>query len=65
MENPIIPSVVKDSNDHRCDCGQLLAQLTNAGVEIKCKRCKRLTIIPWQNVTKDALEGAKKWPTEN
>ncbi|NKE73792.1 Com family DNA-binding transcriptional regulator [Nitrospiraceae bacterium HYJII51-Mn-bac16s-1-B09] len=33
----------------RCDCGQLVARLTSLGVEIKCKRCKRITIIPVKN----------------
>jgi phage FluMu protein Com len=30
----------------RCECGRLQARLTETGVEIKCKRCKRVTIIP-------------------
>ena len=30
----------------RCCCGQLLAVLTERGVEIKCKRCKRVMRIP-------------------
>lgn len=30
----------------RCDCGRMVARLTPLGVEIKCKRCKRVTVIP-------------------
>ena len=30
----------------RCDCGRLVAMLTPIGVEIKCKRCKKVSIIP-------------------
>jgi phage FluMu protein Com len=30
----------------RCECGNLLARLVPAGVEIKCRRCKRQVIIP-------------------
>ena len=34
------------SEAFRCECGNLLARLVPAGVEIKCRRCKRQTIIP-------------------
>ncbi|SPP63370.1 hypothetical protein NITLEN_10456 [Nitrospira lenta] len=30
----------------RCACGQLIARWTRAGVEIKCKRCRRLVCVP-------------------
>jgi phage FluMu protein Com len=30
----------------RCECGNLLARLVPAGVEIKCRRCKRQVVIP-------------------
>jgi len=30
----------------RCDCGSLLARLVDAGVELKCRRCKRLVVVP-------------------
>lgn len=32
----------------RCSCGNLLARLTEHGVEIKCKRCKRLVLVRWE-----------------
>ncbi|MBI2118835.1 MAG: hypothetical protein HYT97_04310 [Elusimicrobia bacterium] len=35
----------KPSYQKRCPCGQLLAMLINEGLEIKCKRCKRLETI--------------------
>lgn len=35
----------------RCCCGQLLAVLTDRGVEIKCKRCKQVTVIPIEKRT--------------
>ena len=31
--------------DCRCLCGSLLARLTEAGVELKCRRCKRTLLI--------------------
>lgn len=30
----------------RCECRNMLAKLTPVGVEIKCRRCKRVTVIP-------------------
>jgi len=32
--------------DERCECGNLVAKLTENSVEIKCRRCKRIRIIP-------------------
>lgn len=31
----------------RCTCGSLLARLSDAGVELKCRRCKRNVLLPW------------------
>jgi phage FluMu protein Com len=33
-------------NEARCTCGQLVAKLNDHGVELKCKRCKRIVSIP-------------------
>jgi hypothetical protein len=30
----------------RCDCGSLLARLVSGGVELKCRRCKRIVVVP-------------------
>jgi len=32
--------------DCRCPCGSLLARLVPGGVEIKCRHCKRLLVLP-------------------
>lgn len=32
--------------DERCECGNLVAKLTEHTVEIKCRRCKRIRVIP-------------------
>ena len=32
--------------DERCECGNLIAKLTENSVEIKCRRCKRIRVIP-------------------
>jgi hypothetical protein len=31
----------------RCRCGGLVARIVSAGVEIKCRRCKRELLVPW------------------
>jgi phage FluMu protein Com len=30
----------------RCACGSLMARVTTAGVELKCRRCKRVVLLP-------------------
>ncbi|HBL19155.1 MAG TPA: hypothetical protein DD417_20960 [Elusimicrobia bacterium] len=39
----------------RCCCGQLLAVRTPRGIEIKCKRCRRVHLIPirWSQEARD------------
>jgi len=34
--------------EERCECGNLVAKLTEKTVEIKCRRCKRIHIIPME-----------------
>jgi hypothetical protein len=34
------------ATDVRCDCGSLLARRVEAGVELKCRRCKRTLVLP-------------------
>lgn len=36
----------RNSKEVRCDCGSLIARLCKEGVELKCRRCKSLHIIP-------------------
>ncbi len=33
--------------DERCGCGSLVAKISDDGVEILCRRCKRIHQIPW------------------
>lgn len=46
-----------DERELRCSCGNLMARVTDAGVELKCRRCKRLVVVPvrpdgeWVEVT--------------
>ncbi len=40
------------SDEVRCGCGQLVARWVKGGIEIKCKRCRRLVTIAFA-----AIEG--------
>jgi phage FluMu protein Com len=42
------PTVAPDET--RCLCGRLLARLTDAGIELKCPRCRRVVVIGWSAV---------------
>lgn len=38
------------SNETRCECGQLIAKVCGSGLELKCKRCKRIVVIPFSSI---------------
>ena len=44
-----------DCSEARCECGQLIAKVRGQGLELKCKRCKRIVVIP--------LSSIKGWDT--
>jgi hypothetical protein len=39
-----------DSGETRCECGQLIAKVRGQGLELKCKRCKRIVVIPFSSI---------------
>jgi hypothetical protein len=41
------PTSPAGAGEQRCVCGSLLARLNAEGVELKCRRCKRVVVIPW------------------
>ncbi|WP_437786407.1 hypothetical protein [Sorangium sp. So ce1097] len=43
-----------DSDAMRCDCGSLLARHVAGGIELKCRRCKRVVVIPIAAAGEDA-----------
>lgn len=45
MPSPDV-SARAEAEEVRCACGSLLARLTAAGLELKCRRCKRLVVVP-------------------
>ena len=40
--------------DERCECGNLLAKISKEAVEIKCRRCKRIHVIPIERLCKSS-----------
>ena len=39
-----------DCGETRCECGQLIAKVRGRGLELKCKRCKRIVVIPFSSI---------------
>ena len=39
-----------DCDETRCACGQLIAKVSGQGLELKCKRCKRIIVIPFSSI---------------
>ena len=39
-----------DCGETRCECGQLIAKVRGEGLELKCKRCKRIVVIPFSSI---------------
>jgi len=37
-------------SETRCECGQLIAKVRGQGLELKCKRCKRIVVIPFTSI---------------
>jgi phage FluMu protein Com len=34
----------------RCECGSLLAKVVPEGIEVKCRRCKRIVVIRYADI---------------
>jgi phage FluMu protein Com len=46
--------------DERCLCGSLVAKLSPKGVEILCRRCKRIHVIPWADEREAATAASRQ-----
>lgn len=49
----------KKREDLRCVCGNLMALMRKEGIELKCRRCKRKSIIPLNAISGN---GVQRWP---
>lgn len=50
------------SRESRCVCGSLLARITAEGVELKCRRCKRIVVVPWSQSDDDEAQHRPREP---
>jgi phage FluMu protein Com len=55
LEAPVADS----TRDCRCGCGSLLARLRPGGVELKCRRCKRVVVLPLAALSTCEVCGAR------
>lgn len=50
----VAAKLLQPANEHssetRCECGQLIAKVIGGGLELKCKRCKRIVVIPFSSI---------------
>lgn len=51
--------------DERCVCGNLVARVSRDGVEILCRRCKRIHRIPWPRATKESMDDRQDMHLKN
>ena len=51
--------------DERCLCGNLVAKVSLDGVEILCRRCKRIHVIPWPGERREGSATQKTKMTVN
>lgn len=36
----------ESDSELRCRCGNMMGRTTSRGIEVKCRRCKRIHVIP-------------------
>ena len=51
--------------EERCLCGSLVAKVSLDGVEILCRRCKRIHLIPWPGERREGSATQKTRMTVN
>ena len=40
-----VPNSRQSKDELRCHCGSLMARVTARGIELKCRRCKRVVVL--------------------
>jgi len=50
------PRAPRTEHELRCGCGSLMARRTQAGLELKCRRCKRVVVVPVNAADRDWIE---------
>ena len=60
--NNCCPSEAADEGDDaRCICGSLVARVVEGGVELKCRRCRRIVLVP---IDVSARASAVSWVSQ-
>lgn len=36
--------------EFRCECGNLIFKVKDEGIELNCKRCKRIRLVPFSKI---------------
>jgi len=44
------PTLSESRENFRCGCGSLMARTLKEGIELKCRRCKGITLIPLSGI---------------
>lgn len=57
--SPSRGSKLAERDDLRCACGNLMALIKKEGIEFKCRRCKRISLIPLNGIAEDVK---RLWP---
>jgi phage FluMu protein Com len=50
------PNSRRNRAEVRCHCGSLMARVTDHGIELKCRRCKRVVLVATD-------QGRREWVT--
>ena len=50
QENPKQLQSNREYEEVRCQCGQLLVKRIKGGIEVKCRRCKQVRVIPFHSL---------------
>lgn len=40
----------QNKTEFRCECGNLIFKIVDEGIELKCKRCKRIRLVPFSKI---------------
>jgi hypothetical protein len=51
-----VPHAQPIEHELRCGCGSLMARRTPEGLELKCRRCKRVVVVPVDGARDDWIE---------
>jgi phage FluMu protein Com len=54
------------SQQLRCACGNLLAKATERGIELQCRRCKRIVVVPYDQLAgrEELVQFVSVWAAE-